>query len=213
MAIFTQQVLTRFQELLGQRLAGASRLGEDSVRYSLHESLQEGAGIAGSEISVPYDHPAIERAKVDSYLPSSEQHGAAAWELKYDRAIPSGRNQPRSEKAGALLNDFFRLAAFPGPPDFERVIIYLTDTEMASYLRNPKNGLDGLFDLASTGSFTLDSRLLDSRAASVRKKIKAPVTTCWALGKFAVSLPRDHELRVYDVSLSPSAQSRRNQMG
>jgi hypothetical protein len=54
MAIFTQDVLTHFQELLRERLAGASRLAEDSVRYSLHESLQQKAGVAGSEILVPY---------------------------------------------------------------------------------------------------------------------------------------------------------------
>jgi hypothetical protein len=201
MAIFTQDVLTRFQELLRDRLTGASRLAEDSIRYSLHLSLQQKAGIADSEILVPYDHPAIERAKIDSYLPASEQHGPAAWELKYDRAIPSGKNQPRSNKAGALLNDFFRLAVFPGPPDLERVVIYLTDSEMASYLQKPRNGLSGLFDLPTTESFTVDNGLLESRAPSVRKKIKAPVTTCWAVGKFAVSLPREHELRVYDVSL------------
>jgi hypothetical protein len=210
MAIFTQDVLAHFQELLRERLAGASRLAEDSVRYSLHESLQQKGGVAGSEILVPYDHPVIERAKIDSYLPASQHHGAAAWELKYDRAIPSGKNQPRSEKAGALLNDFFRLAAFPRPPDLERVVIYLTDSEMVSYLRNPRNGLGGLFDLASTRSFTLDRRLLDSRAASVRKKIKAPVTTCWAVGRFAVSLAREHELRVYDVSLNPCTQLQGN---
>jgi hypothetical protein len=201
MPTFTQDVLTRFQELLRDRLTGAGRLAEDSIRYSLGLALQQKAGIADSEILIPYDHPAIERAKIDSYLPASEQHGPAAWELKYDRAIPSGKNQPRSNKAGALLNDFFRLAVFPGPPDLERVVIYLADSEMASYLRNPRNGLGGLFDLPSTKSFRIDSSLLVSLAPSVRKKIKAPVTRCWAVGKSAVSLPREHELRVYGVSL------------
>ena len=213
MAIFTQDVLTRSQELLSERLTGSGRLTEDSIRYSLHVSLQKRAGIAESEILAPYDHPAIERAKIDSYLPASEQHGAAAWELKYDHAIPSGKNQPRSNKAGALLNDFFRLAAFPGPPDLERVVIYLTDAEMASYFRNPRNGLGGLFDLPTTRTFTIDSSLLASRAPSVRIKIKAPVTTCWALGKLAASLPREHVLRVYDVALSPDTQSHRNPTG
>jgi hypothetical protein len=210
MGIFTQNVLIRFQELLRDKLTGASRLAEDSIRYSFHVSLQERAGIADSEILVPYDHPLIERAKIDSYLPASERHGAAAWELKYDRAIPSGKNQPRSNKAGALLNDFFRLAAFPGPPDLERVVIYLTDSEMASYFRNPRNGLSDLSDLPTTKSFAVNSSLLDTLAPSVRKRIKAPVTACWALGKFAVSLPREHELRLYDVSLTPGTHPHRN---
>lgn len=210
MAIFTQDVLTHFQELLRERLMTPSKLTEDSVRYSLHVSLQREAGITGSEIVVGYDHPKIPRAKIDSFFPTSETHGAAAWELKYDRAIPSGKNQPRSNKAGALLNDFFRLAAFDGPPDLERVVVYLSDSEMASYFRNRRNGLDGLFDLPVGGRFTINSNLLRPLAPSVTKKIKAPIVPCNAVAKWAVSLPREHALRVYNVSLDAEAKPHQN---
>lgn len=90
--ILTGEVLERFRELTHDRLVKESKLTEDSVRYSLYMALQQKGGISDSEIVVGYPHPTIERAKIDSYSPTSESHGAAAWELKYDRAFPSKKN-------------------------------------------------------------------------------------------------------------------------
>jgi hypothetical protein len=117
--------------------------------------------------------------------------------IKYDRRTPSGKNQPRSNKAGALLNDFFRLGALD--ENVERRVIYLTDGEMASYFRNPHNGLVGLFDLAQSAQFAIDGSLLAPLAKSVKDKIKVPIFPCYAVGDFARSLSRQHELRVYEV--------------
>jgi len=208
--VFSQDVLGRFQELLQERLMSGSKLTEDSVRYSLHVSLQQKAGIAESEIILGYDHPTIARAKIDSFLPATRTHGPAAWELKYDRGIPSGKNQPRSNKAGALLNDFFRLAAFNAPPDLERVVVYLTDREMTSYLANPRNRLNGLLDLAIGERFSIGGDLLRPLARSVTQKIKAPIARCHAIGKYAASLTQEHTLRVYDVSLDAEPRPHQN---
>jgi hypothetical protein len=139
--IFTHEVLGQFAQLLTGRMATGTCLTEDAARYCLFTSIHEKAGISDNEILLEDPHPGIKGAKLDSFLPPGETHGACAWELKYDRAIPSGKNQPRSNKAGGLLNDFFRLAAFDCGVDVERVVVYLTDAEMASYFRNPRNGL------------------------------------------------------------------------
>ncbi len=47
-------------------------------------------------------------------------------------------------------------------------LIYLTDAEMASYFRNPRNGFNGLFNLAVGVQFKFNSTFLASRAQSVR---------------------------------------------
>lgn len=199
--IFTSEVLAAFQGQLQERLAREGKLTEDSVRYSLYASLQQSRGIANSEIQIEYEHPRIKGARIDSFLPASPEHPAAAWELKYDRTIPSGKNQPRSNKAGALVNDFLRLAAFDETECFERVVIYLTDSEMATYFRNPKNGFAPLFDLAPGQSFRIDGCFVGARARSVKNKVRAPISTCFAVAKLAASLHRDHHLRLYEVHL------------
>ena len=199
--IFTSQVVNRFSVFLTEML-GHGRASEDQVRYALFTAIREYAGIGDNEIQLECPHPGIKGAKLDSFLPSSEGRGACAWELKYDRATPSGKNQPRSNKAGSLLNDFFRLAALRDTVEIERIVIYLTDSEMASYFQNPCNRLDALFNLGSGARFKIDDNLLAPLARSVRIKVKAPITPCYAIGKFAAALPRDHQLRLYEVRLS-----------
>ncbi len=65
----------------------------------------------------------------------------------------------------------------------------------------------GLFDLAAVAQFRIDADLLASRARSVRDKIKAPIVTCFGVGKFAAELPSDHGLRLYEVRLTESQKS------
>ena len=200
--IFTPDVLDRFAELLMVGMRRQASMSEDGIRYCLFTSIREKAGVGEGEIVIEHRHPKIKGAKLDCFLPASPTHGAAVWELKYDRAIPSGGSQPRSNKAGSLLNDFFRLAAFDEPEDVERVVIYLTDPEMASYLRNPRSGLDALFDLGAGTELRIDANFLASRAPSVRNKIKVPALPCYAVGKFAAGLPARNELRLWEVRLA-----------
>ncbi len=200
--IFTPDVLDRFANLLMVVMRRQERMSEDGIRYCLFTSIRERLGVGDAEIVIEHRHPKIKGVRLDCFLPASPKHGAAVWELKYDRAIPSGGNQPRSNKAGSLLNDFFRLAAVDEPQDLERIVIYLTDAEMASYFRNPRNGLDALFDLGAGAKFRIDANLLASRAPSVRNKIKVPVLPCYAVGKFATGLSARNELRLWEVRLA-----------
>lgn len=196
--IFTSEVADRFCEHLKGVLdtGGAS---EDQVRYALVTAIREVVGIADNGIRVEYPHPNIKGAKLDGFLPASEKHGACAWELKYDRATPGGGNQPRSNKAGAFINDFFRLAGLDDKRAVERVVIYLTDAEMASYLQNPSNGFKDLFSLSAGERVLIDANFLKLRPQAVKNKVKAPIVPCYAIGKVSASLPRNHRLRLYEV--------------
>jgi hypothetical protein len=128
--VMTQEVFQRFSQLLGERLLKGTRIEEDVVRYSLFAALTDEASVLPGEILLEYEDPKIPRAKIDGYLPSNDKHTAAVWEPKYDREIPSGHNQPRSNEAGALINDVFRLGAFEIGGPIERLLIYLTDEEI-----------------------------------------------------------------------------------
>ena len=198
--IFNSEVIDRFAELLRDVL-NKGNASEDRIRYSLFTAICEKGSIGNNEIKIEFPHPKIQRAKLDGFVLPSEKHGACAWELKYDRATPGGTNQPKSNKAGALVNDFFRLAALDDAYAVERVVIYLTDPEMSLYFRNPHNGFDVLFNLIPGARFRIDSKLLESRTKSVRDKVIVPIVPCYAVGKFAIALPRNHQLRLYEVQL------------
>jgi len=174
-------------------------IAEGVLRDCLCASLTEKALILQLEIRFEYPHPNIPSAKIDGYLPLNDKHGAAVWELKYDRKIPSGHNQPKPNKAGALMNDVFRLGAFGIGDAIERLLMYLTDEEMKSYLSKPRNGFDVLFGLGPGGSFRIDRKFLGARAPSVMDKVPCPVVACDAVARFNMSLPCEHELRVYEI--------------
>jgi hypothetical protein len=203
--IFTSDVIGRFTELLKGLLDGG-RVSEDRVRYALFVALRERTGIRDDEIMLEWPHPSIRGAKLDGFLCGCEGHGACAWELKYDRATPGGSNQPRSNKAGALINDFFRLAGLDETGGIERILIYLTDAEMARYFQNPRNGFEALFGLGAGARFRIDREFLAPRAASVRQKVTAPIIPCYAIGVAQASLPRDHQMRLYAVSTTDQGQ-------
>lgn len=61
----------------------------------------------------------------------------------YDRTIPSGHNQPRTQKAGDIFGTIANLIEAESVD--RRLLVYLTDDEMYRYLTNPANGLDRIF--------------------------------------------------------------------
>jgi hypothetical protein len=84
-------------------------------------------------------------AKIDSV--------GVAVEFKYDRSIPSGKNAPRTQKAGKVFHDLFRLGQIA--PGMRRLFVYVTAREMATYFANPKNRLREFFTLANDRSLRI----------------------------------------------------------
>ena len=68
-------------------------------------------------------------------------------EFKYDRNTSTGMNRPRSQQAGQIFADIGRLARFSiAGSAIRRYLIYVTDSEMQGYFRNPQNGLEWFLD-------------------------------------------------------------------
>jgi hypothetical protein len=197
--IFSETALELFRELSQERLKRQRTLTEDEIQDSLNYSLITRATLAEFEIRMEFEHPGFPGKKLDSYIAASDSHGAAAWEVKYDRKPPGGRNQPRSNKAGALINDIFRLAGFSDDQELERILIYVTDQEMAGYYRNPRSQFGSFFDLAPGESFTLTPGWVASLSASVKKWIKAPGKPCHVNTVYSAQLSDSVALRVYAV--------------
>ena len=188
-------VLERFGELLHTRLESDAFTTEDSVRYTFFAALLEKGGIDCHNVIMEYRHPSIPSAEVDTWIPSFDGSGLAV-EFKYDRDIPSGRNTPRTQKAGKVFHDLYRLGKIE--PRMRRVFVYLTGLEMAGYFGNPTNGLTRFFLLPSGESLAIDSAFMAGKSATFTASV-GEIPNVLVTGLYSRSLPRLHHVRAYEV--------------
>lgn len=189
------RTLERFGELLQLRFERDTFTTEDSVRYTLFAALLEEGGLQPHDVILEQRHPSIAGAEIDTWAPTFGRSGLAA-EFKYDRALPGGKNTPRTQKAGQVFHDLYRLGLIT--PEMLRVLIYLADSEMVGYFSNRENGLRDFFALERGGTFTVDSAFMTQRPASFRAAARdIPNVVVSAL--YGLSLPKNHELRIYEV--------------
>ncbi len=198
-SLFSESAWDALEALLRRRLLISSKLSEEDLRYCIVEALESCGMFPKGAIQLNFEHPAFQGKRIDVFLPSYSGQDAIACELKYDRALPSGHNQPRSMKAGALVNDILRLAHFKPTGPVERFLIYLTDQEMFAYIRSTENGFASLFSAHETPILVVTPGFLNSRAASVRKMVKVPPIECSVLTVLTRDVGQDHHLSIFVV--------------
>ena len=186
-------IFADFAALLETRVSRGVLTTEDSVRYTLFAAMLQN-NVEPDAVILEFPHPVIARAKVDTWLP--DFHGRdVAIEFKYDRDPPGGKNQPRTQKAGAVFADLHRLRLLS-----DRAVcyfVYLTTPEMDVYFRNPSNGHMELYGLLPGKSVEITGTYFagkpDTFLAKVGGAFEATVT-----GVVNQRLV-DHCLRVYNV--------------
>jgi hypothetical protein len=198
-SLFSESAWDALAEVLRTRLSFSSKLSEEDLRYCVVGALESFGMFPKGSIHLNYQHPSFDGKRIDLFLPAHSGQDAIACELKYDRAVRSGYNQPRSMKAGAMLNDALRLAHFTVTTDIERFLIYLTDEEMLAYFRNPPNGFAALFSDQKCPLLLINSAFLSDRASSVRKMIRVPVIDCSVSSVLRRNVGRNHHLSVFCV--------------
>jgi hypothetical protein len=189
-------VFRDFAELLRRRLELGVYGSEDSVRYMLFAALVQ-HGVAPERVVMEYPHPGLEKKEIDTVVVGDDLQPVLVIECKYDRAIPGGRNKPRTQAAGGLFKDMGRLAILEWPAD--RYFVYLTDKEMYAHLRSPRNGLLEIFDLAVGSALELTTQYFQGRAQTFMNRMGAWPGRIAIRSVVAANLPRDHYLRVYEV--------------
>lgn len=186
--------LARFSNVLSMRLIKGVFTTEDSVRYTFFTALLQQSGLNSEDVVLEYPHPSIAGAKIDTWIPSFEGNSLAI-EFKYDRDIPSEKNTPRTQKAGKVFHDLYRLGQIKDGT--RRLFIYLTGPEMALYFSNPGNGLTEFFSLPQGRTFPIDSAFISGKSSTFATSVsKAPDVV---VGLYGCSLPGKHELRAYEV--------------
>lgn len=189
-------VLESFGNLLETRIGQGVFTTEDSIRYTFFAALMRESDLQPENVVLEHPHPTISRAEVDTWVPPSNGRQGLAVEFKYDRKIPSGHNTPRTQKAGKVFHDLYRLGQVPST--MQRLFIYVAGPEMTAYFKNHSNGLVNFFDLPKGKSERIDSAFLAERSATFVKSA-AEVPNIYAVAMYARRLPMDHELRVFEV--------------
>jgi len=188
---------SEFADLLRIRFEKAVPTTEDSIRYTFFAALLR-AGLQPHEIVLEHRHDAIAGAEIDTFIPGIGTGPGVAIEFKYDRGIPSGRNQPRTMKAGAVISDMGRLRQVRS--ECLRYFIYVTDEEMAIYWRNERNRLSQIFSLRPSECLDLGSELLNEMSATFRAKLKGWSAPLRLVSVCNEDLPRSNYLRMFEVT-------------
>jgi hypothetical protein len=193
-----RDILAEFSRLLGIRFERGVPTTEDAVRYTFFYALTTMGGLQPHEILLESPHHGIERAQVDTVVPNFRGK-CLAIEFKYHRKAPgAGSATPHSQNAGETFGDISRLVSFRGGHETERLLVYVTDSVMAGYFRNPRNGFGGFLDLQGGQKFRIDRAFLSEKCKTFQKAagegFEAEITYV-----FSASFQAGHELRVYEV--------------
>lgn len=192
-------VLQVFSSLIDERLSSGVFTTEDSVRYTFFLALLEAKFCKHTDIVLEMPHPTIPKAEVDLYICAGGNRPATAFEFKFDRPIPSEKNAPRTQKAGAVFKDLFRLARVPKETATQRFFIYLTAHEMAAYFRNPVNNLVSFFELPEGQCYALGPNFVLGQAATFQNVVGNWYINCQLTGAFRRNLSQQHFLRIFVV--------------
>lgn len=194
-----QAIFQDFSKELEKRFSFSIYTTEDSVRYTLFYCLAQ-SGYKPIDIVLEYPHPSIPNARVDTYIPMKEgRKGGIVFEFKFDRAIPSGKNTPRTQKAGKVFADLFRLALFNNNSPLSKYFIYVTDEEMATYFTNPSNKLDPFFQLLPEKTLQINHSFFDNYSSTFKNSIGIHIADFSLKCVFKKDYSSNYWLRIYQV--------------
>ena len=193
------QVLRLFGDLLKERLDQGKFMTEDTVRYTFFHALLSRSFCSHVDVVMELPHPAINSKEMDTVIHLGEGHLSAAFEFKYHRRNPGGTSGNVTQRAGAIFDDVFRLAHVPRQTAFRGYLVYLTDSEMARYLSNSKNGLTEWFRLSVGESLSVGAEFVTRRSKTFQNRIEIQHRACEAVCVVNQELPDSHSLRVYRI--------------
>jgi hypothetical protein len=192
-----------FAQLLRKRLELRVAGSEDSIRYMLFAAMVQHR-VAPEHIVMEYPHPGLDNKQIDTVVVDMNLTPLLAIEFKYHRRSLSGHNKPRTLAAGSLFKDIIRLAILEWPAD--RYLIYLTDDEMAAYLRSPRMGLSEIIELPVGAQLDLNAETFANLPATFFIRVGVWPGRIAIRSIVAQDLPGNHLLRIYEVgSVGPRA--------
>ena len=189
-------VCQQFIRLLRERIVATATLTEDSLRHTFFLALVQTGFCTHVQISLGERHPAFEGENKEIDLVARPQ---LACEFKFDRGIPSGKNQPRPQKMGALFADVFRLARISVSFAKNKYLIYFTDGEMAAYLSKTRNEPLGLLQLKPNETIEISQDYGAKLSRAFQKRAGNPGKPCRMMCVCHADFERDYHLRIWQI--------------
>ena len=165
-------VLATFRQELSQCLESGAWTLESDVRDAFVNALVSVGGTQ-SQIQREAPHVTLPRSYgwIDLLVWDVPVGSQCAIEFKYDRGIPSGYNQPKTQKAGAIFADFIRRLHWPTSD--QRLFVYATDSEMRNYLTASPTILSRVLQEAPGASIDLDSTSFRDLPKTITQRVTA----------------------------------------
>lgn len=193
-----EDVFPKFGEFLDERFTKQVFTTEDSIRYTFFYCLTQYFSLKHTEIILEYPHPKIKGAEIDTFI-KTDSGNSQVFEFKYDRSIPSERNIPKTQKAGKLFSDIFRLSLYKQAfPEARCFFIYVTDREMAVYFRNNDNNLVDFFDKINENTLAIDESYIKKHPNTFVKNAGNIIPTKIKLVT-KMDFKSNNYLRVYEI--------------
>ena len=152
-----------FAILLRERVCLGIFTTEDAIRYLFFLSVMRTLYVSSNEILLESEHPADSKKQVDMVVVRSETRPELVFEFKFHRYTGSMMGLPNN--AGQLFKDVFRLAMYKNRKESSGCFaIYVTDSKMVNYFRNPRNKLDDFFNLNIGKRLKIDENYVKNHA-------------------------------------------------
>lgn len=199
-------MLSKYAELLDERLSLGRRTKEDEARYTFYCAALATGAYRHTDISLEIPHTGLAgRKEIDTVLEPRDGRPAYALEFKFDQ-IPVCGAQNKTNRAGAVFNDMCRLAwaAFPRPT--KTFFVYVTDRSMDVYFRNPKHGLHTFYDPLDGEVFSISKTFWATRPASFMSHVPTAHVDFSTSLFFSRELVCGFSIRVFEVFKPPSAE-------
>ena len=193
-----EHTFSQFGELLQKRFTKDIHTTEDSVRYTFFYCLTQYYQIDPSDIVLEKPHNSLKGCFVDTYIKPSKERPSIVFEFKYDREIPSERNSPRTQKAGKVFADLFRLALFETEQKINRYFVYVTDNEMIGYFNNRRNNLYNFFNLPIKNQIRIDENYIKRHAKTFVKSAGKNIASVDVICCLKVD-EDNYSIRIYEI--------------
>ncbi len=194
-----QIAFNKFSVLLNERFEKKIFTKEDPIRYTFFYAITKELELLPHEILLESPHPQIDNAEIDMQIPETNQTSESIFEFKYD--VKRKSVMPHPHKAGSLFTDIFRLCLYKKDNQNTRCfLVYVTDSQMASYLSRDRNRLDDFFNLQPNQELTINEAYVKNHSETfVKQASKHGIHDCIIKSCLNDDLAESHFVRIYEI--------------
>ncbi len=191
-------VAARFSQLLDERLRLGGKPTEDTIRYTFFHALTTVGEYQHWSVDLEFPLPRHKARLIDTVVRGADGAPTLVVEFKYHRARAT--TLPKPQLAGGIVSDLFRLAVAHETWGCDCYLVYVTDSVMATYLKQPRHGCRDLLFSPVGEAVPLGEQSLVLKSKTFVKALNGFMSNAIVSCISATELPHSYEVRVFKVS-------------